>query len=96
MRNIWIIPPLILLLLGCVESSQNLQSINQALGNAQRTVDYANSVNQIPSDQKKQALKNMGKAVIEQNPTVQQANETIKATKALTKSIKSLGQQPPQ
>lgn len=82
----------ILILSGCVESAQNLQSINQTLGNAQRTVDYANSVSQIPATDKKRAIKDMGKAVIQQNPTAQQANETIKATKALTKSVKALGQ----
>ena len=86
----------ILLLNGCVESTQNLQTINRTLGNAQRTVDYANSVSRIPSAQKRHILKDMGNAVIQQNPTAQQPQETIRASKALANSVKALGQQQPQ
>lgn len=71
---------------------QNLHSINQSLGNAQRTVDSAKNVRNMPSADRKQILKNTGKAIMQQSPELQEAAETIRATKALAKSVKGLKQ----
>jgi hypothetical protein len=78
------------LLNGCAQNYQNLQSVNQVLGNAQRSVDYAKTVKNMPD--KQQVLENAGNAAIQQNPALQQATETIRATKALANSVKALNQ----
>lgn len=92
-KNIVIISSLItscLTLNGCAENYQSLQSVNQALGNAQRTVDYANTVKQNAPQVNGQVLKNAGTAILQQNPNYQQAQETIRASKALANSVKAL------
>jgi hypothetical protein len=81
-----------LLLNGCAENYQNLNSVNQVLGNAQRSVEYANTVKNLPGANKQQILKNAGDAVIQQNPALQQATQTIRATKELANSVKALNQ----
>ncbi len=79
-----------LILTGCAENYQSLHSVNQAIGNAQRTVDYAHSVKQNAPQVNGQVLKNAGTAILEQNPNYQQAQETIRASKALANSVKAL------
>lgn len=76
---------------GCAEQTQNLQSINRALGTAQRTVDYANTAAQAPQTSKR-ALKEAGKEMIRQNPTAQEASQTVESTRTLINSVKRLGQ----
>lgn len=76
---------------GCADQSQNLQSINQSLGEAQRTVDYANSVTQQSAQQRKDALKAAGQQLIQQNPTAQETKKTVDQTKSLINSVKQLG-----
>lgn len=80
----------ILALSGCADNYQTLQSVNQTLGNAQRSVDYANSVKQQVPQVSGQTMKNAGKAIIQQNPNYQQAQETLRASKALANSVKAL------
>lgn len=74
------------------QSYQTLQSVNQGLGQAQRSVDYANSVKKTLPQDKGQALKNAGKAIVQQNPNYQQAQETVRASKALANSVKAMNQ----
>ena len=76
---------------GCAEQTQNLQSINQTLGTAQRTVDYANTAAQAPQTSKR-ALKDAGQEMIRQNQTVQEASQTVDSTRTLINSVKKLGQ----
>ena len=75
---------------GCAEQTQNLQTINRALGNAQKTVDYANTAVQAPQATT-EALKKAGKAAVEQNPALNEAAQTVKSTKTLIKSVKDIG-----
>ena len=77
---------------GCAQQTQNLQSINRTLGEAQRTVDYANTAAQQAPKVNEKALKEAGKEMIRQNPTVQEASQTVDSTKTLIKSVKKLGQ----
>ena len=76
---------------GCAQQTQSLQSINQTLGAAQRTVDYANTAAQAPQTSKR-ALKEAGKEMIRQNPTAQEASQTVDSTRTLINSVKKLGQ----
>lgn len=76
---------------GCAEQTQNLQALNRTLGTAQRTVDYANTAAQAPQASKK-ALKDAGKEMIRQDPTVQEASEAVDSTRTLINSVKKLGQ----
>lgn len=76
------------------DTHQSLKNVNQSIGNAQRNVDNANAVLQTSPDVNKEALKNAGQAIILQNPTVQEAQETIRASKELMNSVKALKQRP--
>lgn len=76
---------------GCVGQTQNLQSLNQTLGTAQRTVDYANSAAQTPQARQR-ALEQAGREAIQQNQTVREAAQTVDSTRTLIKSVKKLGQ----
>ena len=76
---------------GCAQQTQSLQSINQTLGAAQRTVDYANTAAQAPQTSKR-ALQEAGKEMIRQNPTAQEASQTVDSTRTLINSVKKLGQ----
>ena len=76
---------------GCAGQTQNLQTVNQTLGAAQRTVDYANTAAQAPQAGKR-ALKEAGREMIKQNQTVQEASQTVDSTRTLIKSVKKLGQ----
>ncbi|MGR9114933.1 MAG: hypothetical protein ACU85E_04150 [Gammaproteobacteria bacterium] len=82
---------LMILASGCAEQTHNLQTINQTLGTAQRTVDYANTAAQAPQTSKR-ALKEAGKEMVRQNPTVQEASQTVDSTRLLINSVKKLGQ----
>lgn len=71
---------------------QNLHRINQSLGNAQRTVDSAKNIKNMPSANRQQILKNTGDAIMQQSPELREATETIRATKELANSVKGLKQ----
>lgn len=81
----------VLMLYGCSEHTQNLQTINRSLSDAQRRVDYANSVAKQAPRTNTKALKQAGKEIIKQNPTVQEASKTVESTKELIESVKKLG-----
>lgn len=86
----WLVITLFMLNACSNNSYQNLQKLNQSINNAQRSVEYAKSVKNIPSAERQQILKNAGEAAVQQNPALREAQETIRATKELSNSVKGI------
>ncbi|MDT8406857.1 MAG: hypothetical protein RQ715_06375 [Methylococcales bacterium] len=79
-------------LVGCAQTAQDLRTVNQSIQGTQRAVDNANAVmQQAPAVPTGQVVKEAGKQIIMQDPTVREASDTVESSKRLMDSMKNLG-----